>query len=69
MLAGGDSGPVVRPGHPAESMLRSMVKMVNACRRLVKSLKPDQVKLIKHGFLRLQTPLRLFHRPADHWAF
>ena len=73
MLAGGDSGPVVSPGHPAESMLLRRVhgQMVNACRRLAKLPEANQVKLIETWILEgCKTPAETVPpKPADHWAF
>ena len=75
MLAGGDSGPVVHPGHPAESMLLQRVHGQNGERMPPTGegspLKPDQVKLIETWILEgCKTPAETVPpKPADHWAF
>lgn len=75
MLSGGESGPVVKPGSPADSLLLERITSREGDQMPPHSqgspLKPDQVQLlvkwIKEGCNAPDETVPL--KPSDHWAF
>ncbi|MCH1438466.1 MAG: PSD1 and planctomycete cytochrome C domain-containing protein [Rubripirellula sp.] len=75
MLTGGDSGPAVQPGNPAESLLLQRISMTDDDQMPPHGegspLKPDQIKIlqqwINEGCNAPEEPVPV--KPADHWAF
>ncbi len=75
MLSGGDSGPVVRSGHPDDSLLLQRITSRDGDQMPPHGegspLKPDQVKLIETWIREgcNAPPEAVPPQPTDHWAF
>ena len=75
MLAGGDSGPVITPGKPADSLLLQRISSTDDDQMPPHGegspLKPDQIRLLEKWITEgANTPAELVPvKPADHWAF
>jgi len=75
MFSGGDSGPVVRSGHPEDSLLLERIKSRDGDQMPPHGdgspLKPDQVQLIENWIREgCNAPVEAVPpKPTDHWAF
>jgi len=75
MLSGGDSGPVIKPGNPADSLLLQRISSKDDDQMPPHGegspLKPDQIRLLQQWINEgCDAPAEIVPvRPADHWAF
>ena len=75
MRVGGDSGPVIKPGDSADSLLLERISSSNDDRMPPHGegspLKPDQIRLLKQWIDEgCDAPEEVVPvKPADHWAF